>query len=168
MARHRASGGRIRQWDILKGGVPLLPSAQVEFDLPSDPARNSLVDYADLKVLISEATAISKDLLHVHVALLLYLASVLVLGRNWRSLWPWLVVFLFELGNEAYDLWHQGAHNEAPRPAASLWDLWNTLLWPTALLLLARLGCFDSQAPEQPPRSLGDSVESAGSTGSWP
>lgn len=107
------------------------------------------MDYADLKVLISEATGISKDALHVHAALLLYLGSAVLLGRSWRSLWPWLVVFLFEVGNEAYDLWHQGAHGEPPRWADSLWDLGNTLLWPTALVVLARLGRFP--APDRGP-----------------
>jgi hypothetical protein len=111
--------------------------------------RSAPVDYADLKVLISEVTGISKDALHVHVALLLYLASMLLLRLPLRSIWPLAIVLLFEVGNEAYDLWHQQAHNEPPRFSDSLGDLWNTLLWPAALYLLARRGLIRAGSRDQ-------------------
>ena len=93
---------------------------------------------ADLKILVSTYTGLEKDALHIHVALILYFAAWFVFRRSPRFYLPWLVVIGVELANEAYDLWQQAADGEPPRWAASLSDLWNTMLWPTVLLLLAR------------------------------
>ena len=106
---------------------------------------------ADLKILVSTYTGLEKDALHVHVALILYLAAAIVFRRSPHFYLPWLFVLGVELSNEAYDLWQQAADGEPPRPAESLKDLWNTMLWPTVLLLLARYAPLPAAPRPAPP-----------------
>jgi cell shape-determining protein MreD len=104
----------------------------------------------DLKILVSDYTGLEKDALHIHVALILYLGAALLFRRSPR-LWPaWLLVLGVELANESYDLWQQAADGDAPRWTESLKDLWNTMLWPTALLLLARYAAPAVHRPAPP------------------
>jgi len=91
----------------------------------------------ELKTLVEVYTGLGKDALHIHFALLIYLIAAAAF-KDSRSILPWLIVLAVELCNEALDLkrHHDGL-------LAWLWDesikdLWNTMLWPTALLLLTR------------------------------
>ncbi|MDT9598908.1 hypothetical protein [Sphingosinicella rhizophila] len=93
--------------------------------------------YHDLKIFLVDYTGLDKDALHIHAALFLYLAAMLAFRQTRRSRFPWLFVLAVELGNEAIDLHREGW------VAARLWeesakDLWNTMLWPTILLLIGR------------------------------
>lgn len=96
------------------------------------------MDFAQLKILIAEYSGLEKDALHIHFALLIYLVAMFAFRQTRRSRFPWLFVLALELGNEAYDLWHQEAHGEPARWGESVKDLWNTMLWPTVLLLVGR------------------------------
>jgi hypothetical protein len=51
-------------------------------------------------------------------------------------LWCWLIVFLAELFNEYADL-RGSAPGEATMDAA-LHDIYNTMFWPTVILILGR------------------------------
>ena len=96
------------------------------------------MDFADFKIWIGDYTGLEKDALHIHGALALYLLAMFAFRQTRRSRFPWLFVLFVELANEAYDLWHQEAHGEPARWDASVKDLWNTMLWPTVLLLVGR------------------------------
>ena len=96
------------------------------------------MDFAEFKIWIGDYTGLEKDALHIHAALALYLIAMFAFRQTRRSRFPWLFVLFVELGNEAYDLWHQEAHGEPARWDASLKDLWNTMLWPTVLLFIGR------------------------------
>ena len=96
------------------------------------------MDFAEFKIWIGDYTGLEKDALHIHAALALYLLAMFAFRQTRRSRFPWLFVLFVELGNEAYDLWHQEAHGEPARWDASLKDLWNTMLWPTVLLFIGR------------------------------
>ena len=88
------------------------------------------------------------------------LAAMLVLRRSWRSPVPWLFVFALEAANELLDLqeqyeigikaitWQQAFELGWPE---GLKDMVNTMLWPTALLLVGRytrlFGPRDKQEP---------------------
>lgn len=96
------------------------------------------MDFAELKIWIAEYSGLEKDALHIHFALLLYLLAMFAFRQTRRSRFPWLFVLAIELGNEAYDLWHQEANGEPGRWDESLKDLWNTMLWPTVLLFIGR------------------------------
>lgn len=99
--------------------------------------------YNDIKLLIVDYSGLEKDALHIHAALLLYLLFMLLLRQSRRSRLPWLAVLAVELVNEAFDLsgdWvpvrAQGL--ASPSVHEAIKDLWNTMLWPTVLLVLGR------------------------------
>jgi len=109
------------------------------------------VTLGDLKILVSDYSGLEKDALHIHVALILYLGASFVFRRSPRFWLAWLLVLGVELGNEAYDLWQQAADGDVPRWTEGLKDLWNTMLWPTALLLLARFAALPAvRRPARP------------------
>ena len=90
--------------------------------------------YAAAKQTIVDATGAQEDLLHVHVGLLIFLASALLLRKRLRSPWPVLSVIAFALANELLDFL-------GPKPwngPLSLLDVVNTILWPLLLFLVAR------------------------------
>ena len=106
-----------------------------------------------LKILVSDYTGLEKDALHIHVALILYLAASFLLRRSPRFWIAWLLVLGVELANESYDLWQQAADGDVPRWTESLKDLWNTMLWPTVLLLLARYAALPTVRRPAPPEA---------------
>ena len=88
------------------------------------------------KIRLIEKVGLSNDAMHVHGSLLILFVSAVVLRRRPDSLWCWLIVLLAELFNEYADL-----RGEAPGEAsldASLHDLYNTMFWPTMILVLGR------------------------------
>ncbi len=92
--------------------------------------------FYDLKMAIEAYTGLERDALHIHAALLLYVTTTVIL-RNGRSVIPWLVVLVVEVANEAYDLRHNWPEGPDWAISSSVKDLWNTMIWPTALLLVA-------------------------------
>lgn len=67
--------------------------------------------YDALKTDLADFLGISKDALHIHLGLAIFVALMLILRRAPSSLLPWLGVLAFELVNEAMDIfhWHEGA-----------------------------------------------------------
>ena len=96
------------------------------------------MSYSDLKELIEHDSGLERDALHIHGAILLYLIAMGVFRKSRRSRIPWFVVLGAELANEAVDLTHNWHTSPDAVLAGSLKDLWNTMLWPTALLFLGR------------------------------
>lgn len=92
------------------------------------------------KLWLLHNIGLSKDALHVYVALLLFLASVALLRWPMSSGKPWLVVALAAFVGEAWDLRDSVVHGTPVVLAANLHDVVNTLFWPTILVLLARRG----------------------------
>jgi hypothetical protein len=70
---------------------------------------------------------------------------------------PWVLVLLLELANEAYDVRHNWVDGADWALSSSAKDLWNTMLWPTVLLLIGRYTNWfqrpASPAPPPPARS---------------
>lgn len=93
--------------------------------------------YNAIKTGLSDTLGISKDALHIHIGLFIFLVVTLLLRRP-RSFIPWLAVLGFEAVNELLDLFHDGAaiHLELFN---TLGDIGNTMLWPTVALVLLRL-----------------------------
>ena len=91
-----------------------------------------------LKAFLSEAVGLSKDALHVHLGLMVFLLAMVVFRRSAASMVPWLCVLVLELVNEAFDVfhWNHGALDFSV--AGGVKDIVNTMLWPTVILLLAR------------------------------
>ena len=86
-----------------------------------------------LKTNLSEFLHLSKDALHIHLGLAIYLIVFLTLSRGRRHWLPWATVLAFELVNEAVDIFHHGPSTAELGGSAK--DIVNTMLWPTVLLV---------------------------------
>lgn len=81
---------------------------------------------------------LSMDAMHIYVAMALFLGSALVLGWSLKSWRPWMLVLVAALIGEAWDLRDSLAYGTRIHLFANLKDIFNTILWPTVLMLLAR------------------------------
>lgn len=95
-------------------------------------------DFQILKANIVEATGLGKDALHVYVGLAVFL-TVRLLWR-WRGGWllAWLAAVTLAIFVEWLDM--RALAGASPiKPDAAHWhDIWNTMFWPTVLLLIGR------------------------------
>ena len=96
------------------------------------------MDWHQIKVWISGTSGLDMDSLHVHVGVLAQVAIAFVLRRRLSSVWPWLAVAAAVLANEAYDYHYEVWPTRREQLLESVKDVWNTLLLPSVLLLLAR------------------------------
>jgi len=92
----------------------------------------------DIKWAIVELTGLSKDALHVYVGLGVLFAVAAVSRRRLRSIIPLLVVLAVAFAGELLDLRDDLAGTGRWRWRSSLYDVMNTLFWPTIIWLLAR------------------------------
>ena len=95
------------------------------------------VSWEEIKQAIELSTGLSRDALHIHAAVLLQLFVAAISRRGLRNPIPWLVVCVFEVLNERTDMLADGVL-ESWEQAASIHDLWNTMLLPTLLFLISR------------------------------
>jgi hypothetical protein len=95
------------------------------------------LDWEHFKTALSLWTGLERDALHIYAALLLQIGAAAALRRTLASPGPWLIVLAFAIGNEMLDMFQDGIVEDWER-AASLHDLWNTMLAPTLLALLVR------------------------------
>jgi len=116
-----------------------------------DASLQNMVEYwIGYKIRLVEAVGLTNDAMHIHGSLLILFVAALVLRRRPDSIWCWLIVFAAELFNEYADL--RGlAPGEATMDAA-LHDIYNTMFWPTVIVLFGRLlfprkGVAETKAP---------------------
>ncbi|HEX8468416.1 MAG TPA: hypothetical protein VF620_11490 [Allosphingosinicella sp.] len=95
------------------------------------------VDSEAIKAAVAAWTGLERDALHIYFAFIIQLVSAAVFRRTLGSPWPWLVVLAFALTNEWLDMFRDDLAEDWEK-AASLHDLWNTMLLPTLLLLVVR------------------------------
>ncbi|MFN3620048.1 hypothetical protein [Sphingorhabdus sp.] len=98
------------------------------------------------KIWLIEKVGLTNDAMHIHGSLMILFVSAMVLRRRPDSLWCWFIVFIAELFNEYADL-RANAPGEATLDA-SLHDLYNTMFWPTVILILGRF-LFPRKTPER-------------------
>lgn len=103
----------------------------------ADPAINALISrYVETKRGLGEQLGASEALLHVHVGLLIFVVTALLLRRRMASVWPLAVVATLALVNEVID-WF----GPSPAPLSrAVSDIINSVFWPLVLFLLARRG----------------------------
>ena len=118
------------------------------------------MDWKEIKDAIALWTGLERDALHIYAALLAQTAAALVLRRSLRHFLPWAFVLFLAVGNEILDMYGDDLveHWEID---AGLHDLWNTMVLPSLLLLLARFapglfvlkapGAAPAEAPPSPP-----------------
>ena len=96
------------------------------------------LDWHGIKQWISGTSGLDMDSLHIHIGVLAQVAVAFVLRRRLSSMWPWLAVAAAVLANEAYDFHYETWPTRSEQVMEGVKDLWNTMLLPTVLLLLAR------------------------------
>jgi hypothetical protein len=124
----------------------------------------TLIEIASLfetqKLSIIEASGLGKDALHVYFGLALFLAVRLAWRRRGGGLAAWLAVVVMACGGEWLDMTNE--HSRATiQPDAAHWhDIWNTMFWPTVLLLVGRwLQPKATSAGEAPADLSGEDAE---------
>ena len=81
----------------------------------------------------------AQDLLHIWIGFGLFVLAALLLRRPLSSWLPWSCVLALELLNEGLDLtFEKEAYIQSWQIIGSLKDIVNTMLVPTAILLLVR------------------------------
>lgn len=95
--------------------------------------------YNALKTDLADWLGITKDALHIHIGLAIFVGLLVLLKRSPASLVPWLGVLGFELVNELMDIFHWHAGSFSFEVGDSLKDIANTMAWPTIVLVCFRV-----------------------------
>lgn len=117
------------------------------------------LDFQQFKVVMLGLTGLGKDALHIYAGMGLFL--FVRLAWRWRGGWilAWLAVLAMACTVEWIDMKAEAA-SSALQPDAAHWhDIWNTMFWPTILLLVGRWlqpkpkasGDLADQPLEEPP-----------------
>jgi hypothetical protein len=96
--------------------------------------------FQSAKLWIVAAVGLSKDALHVHVGLALFLTMVWLFRKTPRSLVPLLAVLGLAALGEVFDARDDFRSLGHWRWQASLHDVLNTTFWPAVLWVLWRTG----------------------------
>ena len=115
------------------------------------------MDWMGVKDGIEAATGLSRDALHVYAAFLAQLTAALLIRRSLAHPLPWLCVLLLAIANEYADIHRDDLVEDWELPA-SQHDLWNTMLLPSVLLVVARFAPRlmvrrAGSAPDAPPEA---------------
>lgn len=92
------------------------------------------MNWYEIKGYVSDITGISMDVLHVHVGLILFLIFWRM-HRRTPPILPYLGLLGLELVNETLDQYQWYQWTESFKWTESLGDLFNTMAWPSVLLL---------------------------------
>ena len=123
------------------------------------------MDWVQFKDYLSQVTDLSQDALHIYAAVLIQFAAALLLRRSLAHPLPWLCLLAVLVVNEAVDLREPDRPIEEWQVVGGLRDVWNTLLLPTVLMLLARFaprlmtGRAAAAAAEGQPPAIQDEPE---------
>lgn len=96
------------------------------------------LDVQQFKIVMLGFTGLGKDALHIYAGMAVFL--LVRLAWRWRGGWvlAWLAVLAMASTIEWIDMQAEAA-NSALQPDAEHWhDIWNTMFWPTVLLLVGR------------------------------
>lgn len=94
--------------------------------------------YNALKTQLAELLGVTKDALHIHIGLAIFLGVALVFRRSLASWIPWLALLAFELVNELMDIFHIHEGVIGFEVGDSMKDVLNTMFWPTVVPIAAR------------------------------
>lgn len=99
---------------------------------------------------LSSLTGLSEDALHIYAALFTLVGGALLLKRSLAHPLPLFLVLIAVVVNEAGDLYLPGNPIEPWQIEGAIKDLWNTMLAPSLLFLLARFrpSLFDQSLPD--------------------
>lgn len=94
--------------------------------------------FQQTKLYLMAHLHLAKDALHIYVGLLVFFGVMLLFGWRARQWKPWLAVLIVALAGELWDLIDATAYLSHPDYWGHWHDIWNTLFWPSAIMLLAR------------------------------
>lgn len=94
--------------------------------------------FQDFKLLLIDTFGLSKDALHIYVGLIVFFGTALILRLPLRDVRPLLAVFLAALIGEVWDIYDTAVLGISQVYAGNWHDIWNTMFWPFAIMLLAR------------------------------
>lgn len=101
-----------------------------------------LIEIASLfearKISLIDATGLDKDALHIYFGLTLFLLIRLAWRRRGGWVAAWLAVLAMACGGEWLDMTAEYSRSAIQPDAAHWHDIWNTMFWPTILLLVGR------------------------------
>jgi hypothetical protein len=110
---------------------------------------------------VIDATGLDKDALHIYFGLALFLTVRLV--WRWRGGWlvAWLAVLAMACGGEWLDMTAEVGRSAIQPDTAHWHDIWNTMFWPTILLLVGRWLQPKAKSPgaDAPERASGEDAE---------
>jgi len=90
------------------------------------------------KIVLMQATNLSKDALQVYVGLTVMLAAAILFKRSLADWRPIAAVALASVAGEIWDVMDTVGHGGRPRWSGNWKDIWNTMFWPLILFSLAR------------------------------
>ena len=103
-----------------------------------------------VKFWVIDHLGLAKDALHIHVGLLLFVGSALLFRWPIRSWKPWGMVLVAAFLGEAWDLRDSLVYRTRIDLWANWHDVWNTMVWPSLFLLLARTTSLFGAARREP------------------
>ncbi|MEW4447830.1 hypothetical protein [Qipengyuania sp. JC766] len=92
----------------------------------------------DAKAGLQAISTLERDALHIYIALAIHLTACWVFRLKLRDVWPWIIVLAMTLTGESVDLRNSLLTQGDRAWQNSFHDLWNTMVLPTVLLLVAR------------------------------
>jgi len=97
------------------------------------------MDWLEIKILLEDTTGLDRDALHIYGALAIQFGLALFFRKSLASPWPWLAALIAISANEYFDYQAAGetAASIAIHEAEGYKDMWNTMLLPTALMVIA-------------------------------
>lgn len=105
-----------------------------------------------VKLWIVHNIGLEKDALHVYFALFLLFGSVMLLRWSIRGWKPYALIFALAIAGEVWDI-RDGLLTRVPLVVSlpfSIHDVWNTMFWPLAILLLVRFTDVFGARPGEP------------------
>lgn len=96
--------------------------------------------YQSAKLVVVSILGLSKDALHIHVGLLVFMTVSYLVRKRYRAALPLLAVLVVACLGEILDARDDVATLGVWRWRSSLHDVSNTMFWPIVLSGLIRLG----------------------------
>jgi hypothetical protein len=98
------------------------------------------VSFQQAKLWFVANTGLAKDALHLYVALGLYVGSCALFGWRLGSWKPVALVVAGAVGGEMWDIYDRARAGIAQNWRGNWHDVWNMMVWPLVIMLLARSG----------------------------
>ena len=103
-----------------------------------DHGPDTAIPLQQAKLWLMDHTLLARDALHIYVALILFFGAMLLFRWRLGSWRPWVVVLAAALIGEIWDIMDSVVYKQPIAWGGSAKDIWNTMFWPTAIMILAR------------------------------